>query len=222
MPGFLASKLKVQDIFAFGEDDDTNAPAVTVATNAGRYDGTGSTDSDADVDEASVPAPVAQPVSGIQPVTDGSSMEMPRQSRSVVSSTIPSGTSLEPSRTTTIAFPFTQANLDEDEDEESRASEADVRTRGDGSTFIKGRTISADLDPTDSMIVNLKNENHPNEYIAEQLRKHGLVAYDAKTVGSRYIRLIRKIEEREAQRLEDELTDWHEGEVCLRRSRSMI
>jgi hypothetical protein len=100
-----------------------------------------------------------------------------------------------------------------DSEEESGASEAEVRTRADGQTFVKQRKITADLDMTDQMIVNLKNANHPNEYIANELRKHGLVPYDKKTVGSRFNRLQKKITEREAQRLEDGLTDWHEGEV---------
>jgi hypothetical protein len=100
-----------------------------------------------------------------------------------------------------------------EEDNESGVSEVEIRLRADGNTFVKQRKITADLDMTDTMIVNLNNENHPNEYIANQLAKEGLVRYDSKTVGSRFIRLQKKIAEREAQRLEDELTDWHDGEV---------
>jgi hypothetical protein len=106
-----------------------------------------------------------------------------------------------------------QVSEQDEEEDDSGASEAEVRLRADGQTFVQQRKITADLDMTDQMIVNLKNANHPNDYIAEELRKAGLVPYDCKTVGSRFIRLQKKIAEREAQRLEDELTDWHEGEV---------
>lgn len=99
---------------------------------------------------------------------------------------------------------------DEDDDEENGG-----RLRRNGKFFVTQRKITADLDPTDEMIVRMKDNNFTNEAVAEALKRNGLVAYDKKTVGSRYIRLKRVLAERETQRLDDELTDWHDGEVSL-------
>ena len=101
----------------------------------------------------------------------------------------------------------------EDQDVDGYDEGEETRTRGDGQAFVKQRKITAQLDTTDRMIVNLKTKNYPNERVAEELRKLGLTNYDPKTVGSRFIRLENAIAEHEAQRLEDELTDWHEEDV---------
>lgn len=40
--------------------------------------------------------------------------------------------------------------------------------------------------------------------------------YEPKTVGSRWLRLRKLLERIENERLDDELSDWHEGEVRTR------
>jgi hypothetical protein len=87
------------------------------------------------------------------------------------------------------------------------------RVRRDGDRIAESRAITADLDSTDELIVSMKNQGYSNEKVVERLQEQGRINYDKKTVGSRYLRLKNAIAEREEQRLDDELTDWHEGEV---------
>jgi hypothetical protein len=103
---------------------------------------------------------------------------------------------------------------DDDGNDSMLLDETEKRIRQDGKAFEKQRKISHELDTVDKIIVNLKRQNYPNDQIAEELRKLGLSNYDPKTVGSRFIRVEKKIEDHEAQRIEDGLTDWHDGEVC--------
>ncbi|KAF2431222.1 hypothetical protein EJ08DRAFT_678518 [Tothia fuscella] len=98
-------------------------------------------------------------------------------------------------------------------DSQSQGSEqGHKRTRKSGDPMAEQRTISADLDSTDEMIVNMKDGGYSNEQVSQALVKDGRIHYDKKTVGSRYLRLKSAIAERTEQRLDDELTDWHEGE----------
>jgi hypothetical protein len=87
-----------------------------------------------------------------------------------------------------------------------------TRIRANGQSFATQRPISADLDSTDELIVNLKEQGYSNEAVCKQLAREGRINYDKKTVGSRYLRLKNAIFEREEKRLEGELTDWHDGE----------
>lgn len=82
-----------------------------------------------------------------------------------------------------------------------------------GDAFAEQRPITADLDSTDEMIISMKDGGYSNEQICAALVKDGRVHYDKKTVGSRYLRIKSAVAEREEARLDDELTDWHEGEV---------
>jgi hypothetical protein len=212
MPGYRANPLiGLGDIFAFDRDDDDNTPnnVLTLAPAEPTTNGYTS------VNHVTVTAAMLPPVTK---AVDGTTASVSSPS-TTPNGLIDSSLDLQDEMPTTGALNAGAAEVDAevgaDGYESSEASEADERIRRDGASFVKGRPITADLDPTDSMIVNLKKAKYTNEYIAEELRKNGLVPYDGKTVGSRYIRIMRKIEEREAQRLEDELTDWEEGEVSI-------
>jgi hypothetical protein len=85
-----------------------------------------------------------------------------------------------------------------------------------GECFAEGRPISADMDSTDELIVTMKEQGYSNEKVVAKLQEQGRIKYDKKTVGTRYIRIKTAIAQRVEQQLDDELTDWHEGEVNLR------
>ncbi|KAF2097635.1 hypothetical protein NA57DRAFT_58206 [Rhizodiscina lignyota] len=74
------------------------------------------------------------------------------------------------------------------------------------------KRITADLDSDDELLVNMREAGCTDQVIAETLAKQGRIRYDKKTIASRYMRIKAKMSLREDQRLEDELTDWHEGE----------
>ncbi|TLD37538.1 hypothetical protein E2P81_ATG04350 [Venturia nashicola] len=92
------------------------------------------------------------------------------------------------------------------------ASESSNRVRANGQSFALQRPITADLDSTDELIVSLKEKGYSNDAVCAQLVREGRINYDKKTVGSRYLRLKNAILEREEERLDGELTDWHDGE----------
>lgn len=82
-----------------------------------------------------------------------------------------------------------------------------------GGRVAVAKKISADLDSDDDMLVQMREAGCTDMQIADALANSGRVRYDKKTIASRYARIKDKMARREDQRLEDELTDWHEGEV---------
>ena len=87
------------------------------------------------------------------------------------------------------------------------------RVKGGGIAIAK--KITADLDSEDEMIVEMRDKGIPDRDIAQTLREEGRTRYSAKTIQSRYIRIKAALAARHDKLLDDELTDWHEGEVCL-------
>ena len=56
-------------------------------------------------------------------------------------------------------------------------------------------------------------EGEKDDAVARILKEEGRVVYTAKTIGSRWLRLKKIFEQKEEDRLDDELSDWHIGEV---------
>lgn len=56
---------------------------------------------------------------------------------------------------------------------------------------------------------------HSDEKTAQILIKEGRVKYTSRTINSRWLRLRKALEAKEAEILDDELSDWHMGEVSL-------
>lgn len=77
------------------------------------------------------------------------------------------------------------------------------------------KPIRADYDTDDGRIVELKQMGHTDEQVAARLIKEGRVRYNARTITHRYMRLRKALVEKEGEMLNDELTDWHVGEVSL-------
>ncbi|KAK5102165.1 hypothetical protein LTR70_007475 [Exophiala xenobiotica] len=76
------------------------------------------------------------------------------------------------------------------------------------------KKVTADLDSDDELIVRMKNAKYLKKDIAQRLVDEGRIKYNAKTIGTRWARLKKKLQERNDELLDAELTDWHEGDVC--------
>lgn len=72
------------------------------------------------------------------------------------------------------------------------------------------------MDSDDELIVKMKEEKFTDKQIAARLREEGRVNYHYKTIGSRWARIKRALEKKNDQDLDDQLTDWHEGDVSQR------
>ncbi|KAK5128492.1 hypothetical protein LTR85_003160 [Meristemomyces frigidus] len=74
------------------------------------------------------------------------------------------------------------------------------------------KRIVADYDSDDGRIISLKQQCYSDEYVAQKLIQEGRIRYVPKTVGSRWLRLRKALEQAEGEKLDDELSDWHVGE----------
>ncbi|KXT00037.1 hypothetical protein AC578_4875 [Pseudocercospora eumusae] len=81
-----------------------------------------------------------------------------------------------------------------------------------GGLAATSKKITADYDSDDGRIIELKQQGYSDEYVAEKLQQEGRIRYVGKTVGSRWLRLRKVLEDQEDERLDDELSDWHIGE----------
>ena len=77
------------------------------------------------------------------------------------------------------------------------------------------KRIVADYDSDDGRIISLKQQGYSDEYVAQKLIQEGRIRYVPKTVGSRWLRLRKALEQAEDEKLDDELSDWHVGEVSV-------
>ncbi|KAI7083280.1 hypothetical protein KC356_g7690 [Hortaea werneckii] len=86
------------------------------------------------------------------------------------------------------------------------------RVRVQGGKAAVPKRIVADYDSDDGRIITLKQQGYSDEYVAQKLMDEGRVRYVPKTVGSRWLRLRKALQEVEDEKLDDELSDWHVGE----------
>jgi hypothetical protein len=94
--------------------------------------------------------------------------------------------------------------------------------RAPGGRPAMNKRVTADYDSDDALIVTLKQQGYSDKAVAERLAKDGRTAYQAKSVGSRWLRLRQVVREEEEKRLDDELSDWHIGEVsCVTSTTSL-
>lgn len=87
------------------------------------------------------------------------------------------------------------------------------RIRVEGGRAPAPRRILADLDSDDELIVKMKAEKFTDKQVAARLREEGRVDYHYKTISSRWVRIKRALEKKHDQDLDDQLTDWHDGDV---------
>lgn len=89
----------------------------------------------------------------------------------------------------------------------------------------KGRTASretfrpipatGEFDDDDARIIELKTQGYKDDYICDKLIREGRVRYTPGAVSTRYCRLRKVAEKVKNDRLDDELSDWHVGEVHM-------
>lgn len=77
------------------------------------------------------------------------------------------------------------------------------------------KPIKANYDADDDRIVDLKQRGHTDREVAEKLAEEGRIRYVPRTVGSRWLRIRKALEAKEEELLEDEMSDWHDEQVCL-------
>ncbi|KAK5097981.1 hypothetical protein LTS08_006736 [Lithohypha guttulata] len=74
------------------------------------------------------------------------------------------------------------------------------------------KKVTAELDSDDKLIVRMKNAKYLEKDIAQKLVDEGRIKYNAKTIGTRYARLKKKLEEKQDELLDADLSDWHDGD----------
>ncbi|EME88585.1 uncharacterized protein MYCFIDRAFT_90682, partial [Pseudocercospora fijiensis CIRAD86] len=100
--------------------------------------------------------------------------------------------------------------LTRDVDNEGESEPESLRVPGGVAAIAK--KITADYDSDDGRIIELKQQSYSDEYVAGKLQQEGRVRYVGKTIGSRWNRLRKVLEDRNDELLDDELSDWHVGE----------
>jgi hypothetical protein len=77
------------------------------------------------------------------------------------------------------------------------------------------KRITADLDSDDDIIVRMKESKYLEKDIAEYLKNRGRTNYNPKTIGTRWTRLKKVLADKNDSLLDEDLTDWHDGDVCM-------
>ena len=97
----------------------------------------------------------------------------------------------------------------------TQPEESSKRARILGGRPATNKKVTADYDTDDNRIRELKHQGYTNQQVVTKLIDEGRVRYVPAPVASRWMR-IRKIDEKkEDDRLDDELSDWHVGEVSM-------
>jgi len=73
--------------------------------------------------------------------------------------------------------------------------------------------VSDQLDVEDQIIFDMKRQGYRDPDIVKRLEDEGLTSYKQTSISSRYVRIKKKMQEKNEELLDEELTDWHEGEV---------
>jgi hypothetical protein len=79
------------------------------------------------------------------------------------------------------------------------------------------KKVTANLDSDDEVIVRMKNAKYLEKDIAQYLVNEGRIAYNPKTIGTRYARIMKAVRKANDKLLDEDLTDWHEGDVKMLR-----
>ena len=86
-----------------------------------------------------------------------------------------------------------------------------LRVQG-GKAAIPKRIV-ADYDSDDGRIIELKQQGYSDKYVCERMTQEGRTSYVSKSISSRWLRLRKATQQAEDDKLDDELSDWHVGEV---------
>ena len=84
-----------------------------------------------------------------------------------------------------------------------------------GKAPVPKRIDPDEIDSDDQRIITLKQHGYSDDHVAKKLIEEGRIRYVPKTINSRWLRLRKAADKKEDDRLDDELSDWHIGEVGL-------
>ena len=91
------------------------------------------------------------------------------------------------------------------------------RVLQEGGAPVSVRQIDLDnLTEEDQTILDMKDKGFRDEAVAKELRDRGLMAYQPKSIKSRYEKFNKAREQRNIVALDEDLTDWHDGDVSIR------
>lgn len=88
-----------------------------------------------------------------------------------------------------------------------------INERVQGGRIPFPKKVNADLDSEDEIIRSMKEKGYADKAIAQRLKDENRVAYREKSITTRYARIMRALHEHETKKLDDEVSDWHEGDV---------
>jgi len=75
------------------------------------------------------------------------------------------------------------------------------------------KKVTAEMDSDDELIVQMKQARYQEKDIAQRLIDEGRTHYHSKTIGTRWARLKKVMQTRNDELLDQDLTDWHDGDV---------
>ena len=75
------------------------------------------------------------------------------------------------------------------------------------------KKVTADLDSDDELIVRMKEARYREKDIADRLQEEGRIKYNQKTIGTRWVRIRRALQQRQDELLDSQQADWHNGDV---------
>ncbi|KAK4962224.1 hypothetical protein LTR28_004634, partial [Elasticomyces elasticus] len=84
-----------------------------------------------------------------------------------------------------------------------------------GGSAAVSKPITAFYDSEDEIIVTMKQQGFSNRRVVDRLVAEGRTKYNEKTIYTRYLRIKRALQLHSDEMLDEELTDWHEGEPEL-------
>ena len=59
----------------------------------------------------------------------------------------------------------------------------------------------------------MKQAKYPEKVIAERLKAEGRTCYNHKSISGRWNRIKKALQKKQDERLDADLSDWHEGDV---------
>lgn len=77
------------------------------------------------------------------------------------------------------------------------------------------KKVTAEMDSDDELIVKMKQAKYQEKEIAQRLIDEGRTHYHSKTIGTRWARLKKVMQAHNDELLDQDLTDWHDGDVCF-------
>ena len=89
-----------------------------------------------------------------------------------------------------------------------------VRVDGQGTKYAAGEKRAKTNKQINDRMWVLRQENYSDRDIAKKINEEFGVNYQLKSIAAKLPRLAKQKREEEDQKLDEEMSDWHVGEVC--------